>query len=156
MASHDTATTTAYGRRGWHGVRWETLPGSAPLSCSFCSARKEEWWRWRLVSACRRAQRSRVESLRVHSRQHVPRVNRQETWQAGRQALTATLPRTSWHGRTGELQDADAVADAGHDSRTLIPCADYDCARGGWRVMRLRLPGAMDGSLCAESVCVMG
>lgn len=60
-------------------------------------------------------------------------------------------PRTAWHGRTGELQDADAVADAGHDSRTLIPCADYDCARGGWRVMRL--PGGME--VCVLKVYVM-
>jgi len=72
-----------------------------------------------------------------------------EAWET---STDGHAPRTSWRGRTGELQDADVVADAGqdrasrqaHDSRALIPCADYDCAR--WRVMRL--PGAME-------VCVL-
>lgn len=73
-----------------------------------------------------------------------------EAWQT---STDGHAPRTSWHGRTGELQDANAVADAGHDSRTLVPCADYDCARGGWRVMRLRLPGAME--VCVLEVYVM-
>jgi hypothetical protein len=96
-----------------------------------------------------------VESREFESPQWTACATSQSTRNlAGRETSTdGHAPRTSWHGRTGELQDADAVADVGHDSCTLIPCADYDCARGGWRVMRLRLPGAMDGSLCAESVC---
>jgi len=43
-------------------------------------------------------------------------VNKKPGSVAGKRQETSTdghAPRTSWHGWTGELQDADAVADAG-------------------------------------------
>ena len=69
---------------------------------------------------------------------------------ADRQALTATLPEhRGMAGREScrmqmRLQMQDRASRQAHDSRALIPCADYDCAR--WRVMRF--PGAME-------VCVL-